>query len=180
MKRTILAFTLVVFLTCLLTCGLVIESGKGSGLIVPRVQAKDGATTDSQIVGTWLFTITPPAASGFPSFKGLASFARGGVFLGSTQNDQQPPLTGATHGTWKRTGDDEFSSTQISFAAGANGVFTFKVKAVYHLKDGEPNELKGAGQLSICDASVNNCHPLPGCATIQGKRLEVEPPSCPE
>jgi hypothetical protein len=145
----------------------------------PRVQAKDGATTDSQIVGTWLFTITPPAAAGFAPFTALASFARGGVFLGSTQNDQQPPLTGAQQGTWKRTGDHEFSSTQISFAQGAQ-TFTFKVNAVYHLEDGKPNQLEGVGQLSICDASVNNCHPLPGCATIQGKRLEVEPPSCSE
>jgi hypothetical protein len=71
------------------------------------------------------------------------------------------------------------TSTQISFIYGQNGVAigTLKVQATYEFRGA--NNLTGDGQLSQCDLSGANCQRLPGCAGIEGKRVEVEEPDCP-
>ena len=49
-------------------------------------------------LGTWVLTVTPPAG-GPPAFQALASFASGGVFIASTQNDHAVPSAGIQQGT---------------------------------------------------------------------------------
>jgi hypothetical protein len=48
-----------------------------------------------------------------------------------------------------------------------------KVRATYAFSD--PDTLTGRGQLLLCDLNFANCNLLPGFATLQGKRVEVEP-----
>jgi hypothetical protein len=127
--------------------------------------------------GSWMLTIAPPTG-GPPTFNVLASFAAGGVFIASTQNDHRLPSAGIQQGTWHRTRDNEFISTELSFLYDpvGNPVGTLKVRATYSLTDA--GELSGHGQLSRCDLNGANCVSLPGCATIQGKRIAVEAPAC--
>jgi hypothetical protein len=129
-------------------------------------------------LGTWVLTVTPPAG-GPPAFQALASFASGGVFIASTQNDHAVPSAGIQQGTWRRTGDGQISSTEISFIYSPTGIAvgTLKVRATYEFSDA--NNLTGKGQLVRCDLSGANCVTLPGCASIQGKRVEIEEPVCP-
>jgi len=129
-------------------------------------------------LGTWVLTVTPPAG-GPPAFQALASFASGGVFIASTQNDHAVPSAGIQQGTWRRTGDGQISSTEISFIYSPTGVAvgTLKIRATYEFSDA--NNLTGHGQLLRCDLSGANCVSLPGCASIQGKRVEIEEPVCP-
>jgi len=129
-------------------------------------------------LGPWVLTVTPPAG-GPPAFQALASFASGGVFIASTQNDHVVPSAGIQQGTWRRTGDGQISSTEISFIYSPTGVAvgTLKIRATYEFSDA--NNLTGHGQLLRCDLSGANCVSLPGCASIQGKRVEIEEPVCP-
>ena len=67
----------------------------------------------------------------------------------------------------------------MSFIYGQNGaaIGYLKVQATYEFRGA--NNLTGHGQLSQCDLNVANCTTLPGCAGIEGKRVEVEEPDCP-
>jgi hypothetical protein len=90
-------------------------------------------------LGSWLFTITPPVGGppGPPVFNTLASFARGGVFIGSTQLDHQSPSGGSggpQQGAWRRTGDNEFSSTQMSFSYDQDGNPVGTLKGSVHIQ----------------------------------------------
>jgi hypothetical protein len=176
MKRNVTAVTVVVSLSLLLSGVLSPDAKKGFGL-VPGVRADDGAAAAPQIEGTWLLGVTPPPVSGRPPFNVLISFARGGVFLASAEAGAQG--LPAQNGTWTRVGSKEYVTTALSFGTGAtpNDAFTFKVKSLFRVV-GE-DELEGAGQLAICDASGNNCQSLPGCSTLHATRLIVEAPSCP-
>jgi hypothetical protein len=64
----------------------------------------------------------------------------------------------------------------VSFGPNPNNLFTIKIKTLYRLVS--ENEVEGVGEAAICDASGNNCQRFPGCSTIRGTRLKVEPPSC--
>jgi len=175
MKRNVTAVIVTVSLTLLLPGVLSVDGKKGWGL-VPGVQAKDGAAAAPQIEGTWLLSVTPPPESGRPPFNVLISFARGGVFLASAEAGAQG--LPAQNGTWSKVGGKEYVSTALSFGTGAtpNDVFTFKVKSLFRVVS--EDELEGAGELAICDASGNNCQSLPGCSTLSAVRVKAEPPSC--
>jgi hypothetical protein len=134
---------------------------------------------DNTHLGTWMVTLTPPAASGRPAFSALITFASGGAFIASTQNDHAVPSAGIQQGSWRRSGGGQISSTELSFVYSPTGVAvgTLKVRATYDFSDSD--NLTGSGQLLRCDLTGSNCVPLPGCASIQGKRVEVEEPVCP-
>jgi hypothetical protein len=99
--------------------------------------------------------------------------------LPQTQNDHAVPSAGIQQGTWRRTGDGQISSTDISFIYSLTGIAVgaLNVRATYEFSDA--NNLTGHGQLLRCDLSDANCVTLPGCADIQGKRVEIEEPVCP-
>lgn len=171
MRRNSIVLSIATTLTLVLFAGLVVERENG-GSLVPGVQAGPAAVAP-QIEGTWLLTVTTPPEAGRPPFKVLASFARGGVFTASAESDQATP---PQNGTWKMVGPNQYASTALSF--GPNPIlFTIKIKSLYRLVS--ENELEGVGEAAICDASGNNCQSFPGCSTIRGTRLTVEPPSCP-
>lgn len=172
MKRTSIMLSIAVTLTLVLFCGLAVDKENDRGLIT-SVQANPPAVAP-QIEGTWLLTVTTPPEAGRPPFKVLVSFARGGVFIASAESDQ---ATAPQNGTWKMVGPNEYASTALSFGPDPNNLFTIKIKGLNRLVS--ENELEGVGEAAICDVSGNNCQRFPGCSTIHGTRLTVEPPSCP-
>ena len=139
--------------------------------------AQDG--DNNTHLGTWIVTVTPPPASGRSAFKALITFGSGGVFIASTQNDHAMPSAGIQQGTWRRGGDGRISSTELYFVYSPTGVAlgTVKVRASYDSVDAD--DLTGHGQLLACDLDGANCVTFPGCASIRGKRVEVEEPTCP-
>jgi hypothetical protein len=170
MKRNILMVGVALSVLALLAYGT--SAGVTSG-----AQAKEGRANAPQLEGTWLITVTTPPEAGRPPFKVLISFARGGVFLASAESDQATP---PQYGTWARVGANEYASTALAFGHGPNpgDLFTFKIKGLYRLVS--ENELESVGEAAICDASGNNCQSFPGCSSVRGTRVTVEPPSCPE
>ena len=171
MKRTSVVLSTAITLTLVLFSGLAMER-ESHGSFVPSVQARPTAVAP-QIEGTWLLTVTTPPAAERPPFKVLASFARGGVFTASAESDQATP---PQNGAWEMVGPNEYASTALSFGPDPNNLFTIKIKGLYRLVS--ENELEGVGEAAICDAAGNNCQRFPGCSTIHGTRLSVEPPSC--
>jgi hypothetical protein len=171
MRRSSVVLSIAAPLTLVLLWGFAIEK-ENDGSLVPSVQARPTAVAP-QIEGTWLLTVTTPPEAGRPPFKVLASFARGGVFTASAESDQATP---PQNGAWEKVGPNEYASTALSFGPNPN-LFTIKIKSLYRLVS--ENELEGVGEAAICDASGNNCQRFPGCSTIDGTRLTVEPPSCP-
>jgi hypothetical protein len=171
MRRNSVILSISAMLTLVLSYALAVERNSDSSL-VPSVQARPAVAP--QIEGTWLLTVTTPPEAGRPPFKVLVSFARGGVFIASAESDQ---ATAPQNGTWKMVGPNEYASTALSFGPDPNNLFTIKIKGLNRLVS--ENELEGVGEAAICDASGNNCQRFPGCSTIHGTRLTVEPPSCP-
>jgi len=125
-------------------------------------------------LGTWMVTITPPAASGRPAFSALLTFASGGAFIASTQNDHLVPSVDVHQGSWQRGDHGEINSTELYFVYSPAGfaLGTGKTRATYDFPDADT--LTGYGQLSACDLNGANCVSFPGFASIEGKRVKVE------
>jgi hypothetical protein len=172
MRRSTVVLSIAATLTLVLLGGLAVER-ENEGSLVPSVQAAPPAVAP-QIEGTWLLTVTTPPEAARPPFNVLAWFASGGVFTASAESDQVTP---PQNGTWKMVGPNEYASTALSFGPDPNNLFTIKINSLYRLVS--ENELEGVGEAAICDASGNNCQRFPGCSTIHGTRVTVEPPSCP-
>ena len=172
MRRNSVILSIAATLTLVLLSGLAVERKNDSSL-APSVQARPQAVSP-QMEGTWLLTVTTPPEAGRPPFKVLASFARGGVFTASAESDQATP---PQNGAWEMVGQNHYASTALSFGPNPNNLFTRKIKGLYRLVS--ENELEGVGEAALCDASGNNCQRFPGCSTIHGTRLTVEPPACP-
>jgi hypothetical protein len=165
-------------LALLLACGLLGSLGNGRGVVQAKDKDRDDETSSQQIEGTWSIIVTPPAG-GPPAYLAIASFADGGVMLTAPDPSVGPSATSSGQGTWERTRENRFASTHVAFRYGLGGsiVGAIKVQSSYQLTGRD--SFKGRGQLQICDASVNNCFTVPGCATLQGTRIKAEPPSCP-
>jgi hypothetical protein len=172
MRRRSVVVGIAATLTLVVVWGWSVERENDASL-VPRVQARV-VTVAPQIEGTWLLTVTTPPEVGRPPFKVFASFATGGVFSASVESDQTTP---PQNGAWEKVGPNEYASTALSFGPNPNNLFTIKIKTLYRLVS--ENEVEGVGEAAICDASGNNCQRFPGCSTIRGRRLTVEPPACP-
>jgi hypothetical protein len=143
-------------------------------LVVLGITAYAQDADNNTHLGTWMVTVTPPAASGRPAFNALITFSGGGAFIASTQNDHLIPNSGVQQGTWIRTITGSIDSTQLYFVYAPTGsaVATVKVRATYDFPDAD--DLTGQGQLAHCDLAGANCTGFPGFASITGKRVEVE------
>src|SRR5215467_1096092 len=89
-------------------------------------------------LGTWITTVTPPAASGRPAFKVLSTFGSGGALIISTSNDHLANA-GIQHGSWLRGDHGEINSTEIWFIYSPTGmaVGTMKTRATYDFPDAD-------------------------------------------
>ena len=176
MKRKTKQIGIAISLALLLACGLLGNLGKGGGVV--EAKDKDDEGSSQQIEGTWSIIVTPPAG-GPPAYLAIASFADGGVMLTAPDPSVGPPATSSGQGTWERTRANRFASTHVAFMYGLGGFISgaIKINSSYRLTGRDSFE--GRGQLQICDASLNNCFTVPGCATLQGTRIKAEAPSCP-
>ena len=129
------------------------------------------ATTQEPIQGSWIFTVTP-APGGPPPFSALASFAAGGVFL-ATGEDDRVNRASELHGSWERITRNRYGSTTYFFIFDPAGhaVGMLLTHQVFQLTS--KNDLVGLGDLSACDVHGDNCTLLPGISMITGKRMMV-------
>jgi hypothetical protein len=171
MKRKVTTVSTVISLLALLAYGTSASVGVGS-------QAKDADANAPQIEGTWRVTVTPPPG-GPPAYTSFASFASGGVLITAPDPSVSPTVTSTGQGTWERTHANHFASTHVAFTYDSNEHIagTIKINSDYKLTG--KDSFDGNGQLNFCDASLNNCFAIPGCATLHGERIHAEPPSCP-
>jgi hypothetical protein len=109
-----------------------------------------------------------------PPFNALITFASGGALIASTQNDHFVPSAGMQQGTWRRGADGQITSTQLYFIYGPAGIAvgTVKIRVSYNFSDAD--NLTGSGQQLLCDLAGSNCTLLPGFASLQGTRVQVE------
>ncbi len=130
------------------------------------------AVAQEPIQGSWIFTLTPGPGGPSP-FSALASFAAGGVFLGTGEDDRVNPVS-ELHGSWQRTAGNKYGSTAYFFAFDPTGhaVGLLKTNQTFELTS--RNRLIGLSNLSLCDLHGGNCTLLPGVSTIIGKRMIVE------
>ena len=144
----------------------------GSMMVVCVLALGASAAAQEPIQGSWIFTLTPPSGGGDP-FSAVASFAAGGVFLATGQNDRGVAPVSELHGIWKRIAENRYGSTTYFFAFDPTGhaVGMLQTNQVFQLT--KRNELIGAANLSMCDLHGENCTPLPGVSTVTGKRMIV-------
>jgi hypothetical protein len=151
-----------------------ISMAAASRLIVCVVLAL-GASAAAQepIQGSWIFTLTPPTGGGSP-FSAVASFAAGGVFLATGENDRAVAPVSELHGSWERIIGNRYGSTAYFFAFDPTGhaVGMLQTNQVFQLTS--KNELVGLANLNVCDIHGGNCTPLPGVSTVTGKRMIVQ------
>jgi hypothetical protein len=152
----------------------------GSMLVVCVVLALGGsAVAQEPIQGSWIFTLSSSVGGG-PPFSAVASFAAGGVFLATGQNDRA--MGGALdhpvselHGRWKRIRGDRYGSTTYFFALDpmtGQAVGMLQTNQVFRLTS--RNTLEGAANANMCDLHGENCTPIPGVSTVTGKRMIVK------
>jgi hypothetical protein len=135
------------------------------------------AMAQAPIQGSWIFTLTPgpeggPAGAG--AFSAVASFAAGGVFLATGQNDRAVVPVSELHGSWERITRDRYGSTAYFFAFDPTGhaVGMLQTNQVFQLTSRDT--LVGAANASLCNLQGENCVPLPGVSTVTGKRMIVK------
>jgi hypothetical protein len=136
------------------------------------------AVAQEPIQGSWIFTLSSSPGGG-PPFSAVASFATGGVFLATGQNDRtlgtgDHPAS-ELHGSWERIRGDRYGSTTYFFALDpttGQAVGMLQTNQVFRLTS--RNTLEGAANASFCDLQGENCVPIPGVSTVTGKRMIVK------
>ena len=150
------------FIAALMLATLIAFTGTRS-----NVSAEGGS--GSALEGSWEITVMP---DGGDPIVDLATFTRGGGIINS---DPDPNLS-TGHGTWVRTGGDEFGVTFVHFLSSqGTALGTLKVRAVMQL-DGSTDTFSGPFQTDVLIGG-NLVQTI--CGTVQGKRIGVEAPECP-
>ena len=158
MKRNLMSRILTVVTPMLIVC-VVLALGAS-------------AAAQEPIQGSWIFVVTPPPGAGSP-FSAIASFAAGGVFLGTGENDRSVVHVSEVHGSWERFTQNRYGSKQYLFAfdSAGNAVGMLRNDQVFQLTS--KNDLVGYAVVNLCDTHGENCTALPGLGTLTGKRMIV-------
>ncbi len=142
----------------------------GAALGLEAVLGPDTTSVDAAqatVRGAWLLTPTQTGQS--PTFRAIACFAAGGVFV-TTGSDE----SGTGLGEWISSGTHGFGFTYLNFHFGQDGTLsnTVKVsaKGTFH-----GSTLTGRATLNVSDPSGHPVSP-PGHFTFKGKRIKVESP----
>jgi hypothetical protein len=115
-------------------------------------RAEDGAFAPVQ--GTWLNTITRINQGG-ATFTAVVSFAGGGVWQATGSDDHQNGGVSTLFGSWKRIGENLYSSRAYFFAFDPSGnpVVMLRVDQVQRLVN--KNQLEGVGKSYACSLQGN-------------------------
>jgi hypothetical protein len=110
-------------------------------------RAQDG--TSAPVQGTWLATITRTNQGG-ANFTAVVSWAAGGVWQATGANDRQDGGVSPLYGSWKRVGENLYSSRAYFFAFDPSGnpAVLLRVDQIQRLKN--RNQLEGVGQGYVC------------------------------
>ena len=130
-----------------------------------QFNAKGGGSTAPGIEGSWEVTVLPDGADPIVDFATLTS---GGGIINS---DPDPNLS-TGHGTWVRTGGDQFAVTFVHFlSAGGAPLGTIKVRGVMQY-DKATDTFSGPFHT---DVIIGGEVVQSVCGTVQAKRISVEP-----
>ena len=134
-----------------------------------QFNARGGGSSAPQLEGSWEITVTP---NGGDPIVDLATFTGGG---GLINTDPDPNLS-TGHGTWIRTGGNQFGVTFVHFLSDQGApIGTVKVRAVQHL-DNKGDTFTGSFQTDVVIGG-NVVQTI--CGTVQARRIAVEAPACP-
>jgi hypothetical protein len=135
-----------------------------------QFNARGGGATAPQLEGSWEVTVMP---DGGDPIVDIATFTSGGGLINS---DPDPNLS-TGHGTWVRTGGDEFASTFVHFLSDQGAALgTLKVRAVGRL-DNQTDTFSGPFRT---DVFIGGNLVQSFCGTVQARRISVEPvDACP-
>ena len=129
---------------------------------ISNVSAGGEAAPDLE--GSWEVTVMP---NGGDPIVDLATFTRDGGVINS---DPDPNLS-TGHGTWVRTGGDQFAVTFVHFLSdGGAPLGTLKVRAVAQL-DRATDTLSGTFRT---DVIIGGNVVQSFCGTVQARRINVE------
>jgi len=133
-------------------------------------QSEADSAKHQRLEGSWIDT----ARSQDP---GLFTFIEGGSVIATRPITVATPfgfeLVSNGHGTWARTGKDEFSTTEIFLRSSSNVPFTGLVKVNRKLELTDSDQLTGTATVNIFDANGNLLFSFP--LPMLMKRIAVEP-----
>ncbi|HEU5239349.1 MAG TPA: hypothetical protein VFU37_19620 [Pyrinomonadaceae bacterium] len=130
-----------------------------------QFNAKGGGDTVPSLEGSWEVTVMPDGAD---PIVDVATLTGGGGIINS---DPDPNLS-TGHGTWVRTGGDEFATTFVHFLSdGGAPLGTIKVRAVMHF-DRATDTFSGPFRT---DVIIGGNVVQSFCGTVHAKRISVEP-----
>jgi hypothetical protein len=135
-KRTVMALLL----------GFATFSLAGGGM---NSTARAEDRTPAHVQGSWLTAITRINQSG-ANFTAVVSMAAGGVWQATGSNDRLNGGVSPLYGSWKRIGENLYSSKAYFFAFDPSGnpVVLLRVDQIFKLKN--RNQLEGAGAGYVC------------------------------
>jgi hypothetical protein len=121
-----------------------------------------------------LLTFPRSSARAGSPFSAIASFAAGGVFLATGENDRAVAPGSELHGSWERTTGNRYGSITYHFAFDSTGHAVGMLLDHWVFQLTSKNALVGYGDLSVCDVHGGNCTLLPVIPTITRKRMIVQ------
>jgi len=140
----------------------------------PTHAQTDESASPQSLQGTWWATVTLyDCATGAtrPSFTSLLAFARGGTMSETTGNPAfQPGQRTSGYGTWSRTNDDTYTSTDESFILFTAGPFAQGTQRINHSIRVDGNQFTDDGTVQFFDMQGRLL--VSGCARAVGTRLQ--------
>lgn len=135
-----------------------------------RSNVSAGGATTPELEGSWEVTVMP---DGGDPIVDIATFTSGGGLINS---DPDPNLS-TGHGTWIRTGGNEFASTFVHFLSDQGAALgTLKVRAVGQF-DRHTDTFSGRFRT---DVIIGGNVVQSFCGTVLARRISVEPvEACP-
>ena len=124
------------------------------GSVSQPASAQSGSGFEAPVEGTWLNTITRINQGG-ATFTAVVSFAGGGVWQATGSTERQNGGVSTLVGSWKRIGDNLYSSRAYFYAFDPSGnpVVLLRVDQLQRLIN--KNHLVGVGQGYVCSLQGN-------------------------
>jgi len=137
---------------------------------VPQLREPKAAALN----GTWITTVTPPAEAGLPSFKLIFTFNADRNLIATGTAGELPALGNPCQGTWKSTGDNEFTVTYVclDFDGSLQNTGMDKLRGRLVIDD-EKGTISGTLGLTNFDPDGHEVFSA-CCASVAGVRLEAE------
>lgn len=134
--------------------------------------AQNSIPVSAPIEGTWIMQVHR-VAQNF-TFTALQSFTAGGVTLATGTADRTPPpAISPLYGTWKRVGDNNYSTSLSFFIFDPSGgaIAMLQNYETFHLST--KGEIVGTGEAYLCNTSGEDCTNIESL-TFTGKRMNAQ------